>query len=147
MRAHNLSGAEHFWAELHLDGEYVDQRLLSPHGSVTFQGFQQQGKVKEFLFALPRNQRVTDGDEVACTDRLGQLGSIVVSFKPATFERDEFKYVNGKDASIRQANKVEANKAARERGKDSMTGTAREGRFVGESDDSMAPPLGVSPED
>ena len=59
VRARNLS-AEHQWVELHLDGEKVDQLWSKPHEEVVFKGFQNQGKLTEFLFALPRNQRVTE---------------------------------------------------------------------------------------
>jgi hypothetical protein len=139
VRVQNDSPTEHFWAELHLDGEYVDQRLVSPNRqAVTFKGFQDQGKVKEFLFALPRNQRVDDGDEVAASSRLGQLGSLTVRAFPATFSHTEDKWVDGKNSAFRQANKIEANKAAKDRGNDCMTGTAREGRTIGASDDSMS---------
>ena len=64
--------------------EKVDQLFLDPRGGqkeeVVFKGFQNQGKLTEFLFALPRNQRVTDGDEVAGTSRLSLLGSVQTRF-------------------------------------------------------------------
>ena len=41
----NLSSHQAYWAELHLDGSYVDQRLLEPGKAVVFQGFPRQGKV------------------------------------------------------------------------------------------------------
>ena len=98
------------------------------------------------MFALPRNQRVTDGDEVVSAgaagepSRLRQLGSLSIRTFPSTFQHEEASgKASGKASSqssgFRQANKIEANKIAKERsangGKDSMTGTAREGRVIG----------------
>ena len=138
----NLSSHQAYWAELHLDGSYVDQRLLEPGKTVVFQGFPRQGKVDEFLMALPRNQRATDGDEVVGTSRLSSTGSVTVQFKPAAFTHTQEQYVPGKSTDFRQANKIEANKANKQRlaegSKDNMTGTARQGRTIGASDDSMA---------
>ena len=65
-RCTNLS-AKAAWVELHIDGERVDQLLAKSGESCTFEGFKNQADLSEFLFALPRNQRVTDGDEVAST--------------------------------------------------------------------------------
>ena len=143
VRCRNLS-SEHQWAELHLDGEKVDMLFAKPHDEVIFTGFKNQGKLQEFLFALPRNQRVTDGDEVAGTSRLALLGSVQARFYSATYSHEQDQWNSGKSSGteFRQANKIEAAKVGRQRaadgGADSMTGTARAGRDLGRSDDSMA---------
>lgn len=142
VRCRNSSSHVNYWAELHLDGEYVDQQLLGPQKTFVFRGFQNQGKLSEFLMALPRNQRVTDGDEIAGTSRLSKIGSLTVEFKAAEYTRSEDQYVPGKSSDFRQANKIEANKVAKQRmaegSRDNMTGTARQGRTIGVSDDAMA---------
>ena len=81
----NNSPVDNFWAEMHLDGAQVDQLLCKPGEAKIFEGFKEGGKISEFLFALPRFQRATDGDEVIAKDdasgksRLSQLGSLVKS--------------------------------------------------------------------
>jgi hypothetical protein len=86
-----------------------------------------------FLFALPRNQRRTDGDEVVSTSRFHEIGTVKARFFEASFLRTETMHFAGKDFTLRQANKIEARKVANERekqtgGADSMTGTARQGK-------------------
>jgi len=142
VRVQNDHPVDHFWAELHLDGALVDMLLCKPGAPQLFKGFKEGDKLKEFLFALPRNQRVTDGDEVVAKgdaggkSRLCQLGSLSVRTFPSAFQHEEAGFL--KDYSgFRQANKIEAAKIAKERsangGKDTMTGTAREGRHIGGS--------------
>ena len=148
VRVQNDHPVDHFWAELRLDGAFVDQQLCFPGAQQLFKGFKDDsGKIKEFLFALPRNQRVTDGDEVIAKgdagekSRLSQLGSLSIRTFPSTYQHDESSgraSSSGKASGFRQANKIEAAKIAKERakidgGKDTMTGTAREGRVIGGS--------------
>ena len=146
VRVQNDHPVDHYWAELHLDGALVDMLLCKPGVPQLFKGFKEGGKLKEFLFALPRNQRVTDGDEVVAKSdaggksRLSQLGSLSIRTFPSTYQHDESSgraSSSGKASGFRQANKIEAAKIAKERsadgGKDTMTGTAREGRVIGGS--------------
>ena len=145
VRAQNNS-SETYWVELWLDGEMVDQLLSRPNQPITFEGFKRQGKMFAFLFALPRNQRITDGDEVrggllaclshatftrhpsACaaplpqvvsTSRFDEIGTVKTKWLRAEYLRTEEKHVDGKDFDMRQANKIEANKIARKREKES----------------------------
>lgn len=131
------------WVELHIDGERVDELLAKAGESRTFEGFKNQADLSEFLFALPRNQRVTDGDEVAGTSRLSNLGTVKAVFYEATYSHKEDKYSAGKSVDFRQANKIEARKCATKRvaagdGGDAMTGTARAGRSLGANNDAMS---------
>ena len=80
---------------MHLDGAQVDQLLCKPGEAKIFEGFKEGGKISEFLFALPRFQRATDGDEVIAKDdasgksRLSQLGSLTIRTFPAEYKHDE----------------------------------------------------------
>ena len=91
----NNSPVDNFWAEMHLDGAQVDQLLCKPGEAKIFEGFKEGGKISEFLFALPRFQRATDGDEVIAKDdasgksRLSQLGSLTIRTFPAEYKHDE----------------------------------------------------------
>ena len=91
----NDSPVDNFWAEMHLDGAQVDQLLCKPGEAKIFEGFKEGGKISEFLFALPRFQRATDGDEVIAKDdasgksRLSQLGSLTIRTFPAEYKHDE----------------------------------------------------------
>ena len=95
MRVQNNSPVDNFWAEMHLDGAQVDQLLCKPGEAKIFEGFKEGGKISEFLFALPRFQRATDGDEVIAKDdasgksRLSQLGSLTIRTFPAEYKHDE----------------------------------------------------------
>ena len=142
VQAKNHSGSSHYWCELHLDGAFVKQELLNPGQTKTFTGFSDNGSTREFLFALPRYQRTTDGDEVV-SGRLRKIGAIECRFLQATYSHQEQQWSGGSGGgggsggeAFRQANKIEAAKIAKQRGqedggKDTMTGTTRAGRAVG----------------
>jgi len=91
VRVNNEHPTDTFWAEMHLDGVKVDQLLCKPGAPMVFEGFKEGDMVKEFLFALPRFQRATDGDEVIAKDeasgksRLSQLGSLTIRTFIASF--------------------------------------------------------------
>ena len=133
VQAKNHSGSSHYWCELHLDGAFVKQELLNPGQTKTFTGFSDNGSTREFLFALPRYQRTTDGDEVV-SGRLRKIGAIECRFLQATYSHQEQQWSGGSGGggaggeAFRQANKIEAAKIAKQRGKedggkDTMTGT------------------------
>ena len=143
VQARNRSGSSHYWCELHFDGAFVKQELLNPGQTKTFTGFSDNGSTREFLFALPRYQRTTDGDEVVSGRRARAIGAIECRFLQATYSAPGAAVVGRLRRRRRlgrrglppgeqdRGAKIAKQRGQEDGGKDAMTGTTRAGRAVG----------------